>query len=250
MPPGYSKGFSAKEIENNQKDHTNFKRKLFSRIKALLKFPSPLLHISHIEQIKKKKLRNIDQVWNQDLIVSVGGGPSRNHPNEINLNIELYSNVDIVGDALQLPLLDKSVDSIVSCAVIEVLKDPQLAVKELYRCLKSPGYIYAEIPFMQRFHPHPGDYRRYTLMGIEKLFDDFEKIDSGIAVGPSSAIACLLESYLKMLIPKSSNFIISFVIRLIVSPIKFLDIFLIKNPAAIKMAAGFYFCGKKSSHTK
>ncbi len=48
-------------------------------------------------------------------------------------------------------------------------------------------------------------------------------------------------------IPKSSNSIINYIIRLMVSPLKYMDLFLIRRPDAHRIASGFYFCGVKET---
>jgi len=233
-------------MESNYKNSNCLQRKsVLGKIKSCLTPPSSTLHIYYIEKMHKKKYRNLDSMSKEGLIVNIGGGPIRNSPEEINLNIGLYPNVDLVGDAHLLPFVDESVNGIVSGAVIEHLHDPAGSVKEIHRVLKSGGFVYAEIPFLQHFHGCPGDYQRYTLMGIEKLFSEFEKVDSGICVGPSSVLSQFLIDYLCLLIPMSYSRPINFLIRWIVSPLKYLDLFLIRKKDAYKIASGFYFYGRK-----
>ncbi len=52
------------------------------------------------------------------LRLSIGGGPGRPHPSLTNLNIDLFANVDVVGDAYALPYADASVDAIHCEAVL------------------------------------------------------------------------------------------------------------------------------------
>jgi hypothetical protein len=47
-------------------------------------------------------------------VVHVGGGPNRNHPWEINLNLLPMRGVDVVGNAERLPFGDASIDVVIS----------------------------------------------------------------------------------------------------------------------------------------
>jgi len=63
----------------------------------------------------------------------------------------------VVADALTLPFSDKTFDSVISTDVFEHLRDPQKAVKEVYRVLKSGGKAFLVIadPSESRFFEVP-----------------------------------------------------------------------------------------------
>jgi SAM-dependent methyltransferase len=103
------------------------------------------------------------------IFLSIGGGPTRPCPKMINLNIGPFQNVDIVGDAHQLPYADNSVDAIYCEAVIEHLYNPVKAVNEMYRILKKDGGVFVVTPFLQPYHGYPSHYQNYTLTGHEYL---------------------------------------------------------------------------------
>lgn len=142
---------------------------------------------------------------NQYKIVHIGGGPNRNHPLEINLNIAKMDNVDIIGDAENLPFENDSIDVLISNAVLEHVKDLNKAVAEMKRVLKPNGFVYIEIPFMQHYHTHDSygvtfeDYRRLTKKGLQETFSFCEPIDVGVCVGPISTalqiVYTLFEDY-------------------------------------------------------
>ncbi|WP_196598423.1 class I SAM-dependent methyltransferase [Pectinatus frisingensis] len=134
-------------------------------------------------------------------IIHIGGGPNRNHPLEINLNIIPMENVDIVGNAENLPFEDESVDVIISNAVLEHVDNLDKALSEMQRVLKPNGLVYVEIPFMQHYHTHDcygvkfEDYRRFTKEGLQKAFAFCYPIDVGVCVGPTSALLQIMYSY-------------------------------------------------------
>jgi SAM-dependent methyltransferase len=90
--------------------------------------------------------------------------------------------IDAHWDLHCLPLADNSVDCYVCNAVLEHVLDPQLAVSELLRTLRFGGQIWTEVPFLQYYHPTPGDYYRWTAEGFRLLLKDFEEIASGVSV--------------------------------------------------------------------
>ena len=69
-----------------------------------------------------------------------------------NLDLFIGTAVDVQGDLLCLPIRDESVDTIVCTGVIEHVRDPDSAVNEIYRVLKSEGRAFIETPFMQTYH--------------------------------------------------------------------------------------------------
>lgn len=135
-------------------------------------------------------------------IVHIGGGPNRNHPQEWNLNLFRRENIDVVGDAQRLPLADESVDVIISNAVLEHVRDLPATLAEMRRVLKPGGYVYVEIPFMQHYHTHDvygvqfEDYRRLTRPGLRQAFDFCTPLETGVCVGPTSALLQILHGYL------------------------------------------------------
>ena len=126
-------------------------------------------------------------------VVHIGGGPSRNHPSEINLNISLMANVDVVGNAECLPFADATIDVIISNAVLEHVRNIDATLAEINRVLKPGGFVYIEIPFMQHYHTHDvygtrfEDYRRLTKAGLIEAFRFCTPLDAGVCVGPISA---------------------------------------------------------------
>lgn len=95
---------------------------------------------------------------------------------EVSLDISRRRSPDIQGDACSLPFVDHVFDAIVSTEVLEHLHDPQGAVDEIWRVLKSGGIAIITAPFMFQIHDAPYDYFRFTRYGLELLFKDFQDI--------------------------------------------------------------------------
>ena len=156
----------------------------------------------------------------------------------------------LVGDALHLPVADGSYNGLISLAMLEHVPDSERAVAEMHRVLRSGALIYCEVPFIQVFHAAPHDYRRFTAAGLEKLLEDFEKIEIGVCAGPSSAFSWVARRYLTGLLTGfSSNHrarqVAEFIAAWLTFPIKYLDLIAAGRPAAAEMASAFYFLGRK-----
>jgi len=166
----------------------------------------------------------------------------------INLDIAPFPLVDVVGTGQRLPFLPSSFDGVAIQAVLEHVPYPDQVVAEIHRVLKAGGCVYAEIPFLQGFHAGPGDYRRYTISGITVLFEEFEPLDVSVCCGPSSALAEVLRNYMALLFSFGNDLIFKVLLRgfgWLVLPLKYLDLFLIRNKNAYVLASGVSFLGKK-----
>ncbi len=145
-----------------------------------------------------------------------------------------------------LPFKDNSVDFVICNAVLEHVRDPKKIIDEIHRVLKSEGRMYADIPFIYPFHAAPCDYSRMTIAGFESLCGKFEKIESGMCLGPNSALAQFLVIYSQVLFKnKKIKKIARNITKILVSPLKYFDSFLFKNSEALSVAGGIYFYGRK-----
>jgi len=192
--------------------------------------------------------RLLSQVDEDDLCLSVGGGPRRVHPYFVNLNIEAAENVEVVGDAHRLPYADGSVDAVHCEAVLEHLEDPGQAVGEMFRALRSGGEVYCVTPFLQGFHGYPSHYFNPTLEGHRLVFSrsGFEVLEAGVCVGPSWMISSLIAEYVSMVIPvrgfRAAAVIAS---RVLLIPVPFLDRWINRSPRAHILASTTFVYARK-----
>jgi SAM-dependent methyltransferase len=179
-------------------------------------------------------------------VLNVGAQGEVLGPRVISLDISLLPGVVVVGDAHRLPIRSASLAGAISTGVLEHVRDDRQVVAEFFRCLKPGGGLYVEAPFLQGYHPDPTDYRRFTGAGLRLLLSDFEEVGSGVTHGPASAwvwvtselLACPFGPYLFQVAVRS-------LAAWLLSPIRFLDAFLVSRPHAHRAASGFYFVGKK-----
>ena len=79
-------------------------------------------------------------------------------------------NVDLVGTAYDIPSSNSFFDSVICTSVLEHLEDPEIALKECYRVLKSGGYAIYTVPFIWPIHEEPRDFYRFSKYGLDYLF--------------------------------------------------------------------------------
>ncbi|MBU0580181.1 MAG: methyltransferase domain-containing protein, partial [Candidatus Margulisbacteria bacterium] len=187
-----------------------------------------------------------ERIGKNAFIVSIGGGGRREHPDFVNLDIALFPEVDIVGNAHALPFINESLDAVIINAVLEHVEDPFLVVEKIERVLKIGGFIYAEVPFIQPFHPYPNDYFRFTIEGLKKLLSHFKEIECGTVIGPISAMLNLFQAQILTLFRNRFLRILAFGFTLVLLPLKYVDkIIGFKGQKSITCASAFYFFGKK-----
>jgi SAM-dependent methyltransferase len=81
------------------------------------------------------------------------------------------ANIDLFGTAYNVPIDDNYFDTDLCTAVLEHLEEPDKAIKEAYRVLKSGGYAIYTVPLFWLLHEEPRDFYRYTKYGLKYLFE-------------------------------------------------------------------------------
>jgi SAM-dependent methyltransferase/uncharacterized protein YbaR (Trm112 family) len=179
--------------------------------------------------------------------LSVGGGPIRADKKLLNLNIGPFPNVDIVGDAHNLPYVDNSVDAIYCEAVFEHLHTPVLAANEIFRVLKKGGKAFICTPFLQAYHGFPHHYQNFTLTGHVNLFKTagLHITQSGACVGPTYVLRNMIAVYILNYVPFPINKVLRILwagISMLIAP---LDILLGKKDNAHIMASTTFLVAEK-----
>jgi SAM-dependent methyltransferase len=119
----------------------------------------------------------LEQLPPDALVLDCGCG-DRCYPDSRVVNSEYspFNAPDLYGDGHALPFQDATFDFVLSQAVFEHVHDPFKAAREIFRVLKPGGELYCESAFMQPLHAVPYHYFNTTVWGIQKLFEDFERI--------------------------------------------------------------------------
>ncbi len=180
--------------------------------------------------------------------LNIGSGPRRIAKDVMNVDIHPYPGVDIVTNGNSIPLPDNSVARIVSDNVLEHVDDPHGAVREMHRLLSSGGTVYVSTPFLYPFHSSPSDHQRWTVLGLERLFSEFEIVEIGVRAGPFSALTVTINHILSISFSFGSKTLASLILNsvmFVTFPIKLLDIIGNRLPGAEEVASVLYLVARK-----
>jgi len=94
----------------------------------------------------------------------------------ISLDIEMNKQLSLNADAHFLPFYDKTFDLVISIAVLEHLRNPWNAVKEINRVIKNKGFFFGSVAFLEQFHK---SYFHFTHLGLQEILSKsgFELLD-------------------------------------------------------------------------
>ena len=134
----------------------------------------------------KKDLLNLKKTKNDIRLLNVGSGgeifdliKNIRFKSVLSIDIDKSRNPDKVIDVCDedfIQKIDFKPNCIVVCEVIEHLKNPFLAIKNLETVLDKDGYLILSSPFILGIHDAPNDYFRYTEYGLKLLLQNFEII--------------------------------------------------------------------------
>jgi SAM-dependent methyltransferase len=90
-----------------------------------------------------------------------------------------------------LPFEDESFDTVLCTSVLEHVDNPELAMGEIARVLRSGGHALVTVPFLYPTHEAPYDFQRYTHYGLAGLArrHGLEVLDLGAQGGPVLMVA-------------------------------------------------------------
>lgn len=77
--------------------------------------------------------------------------------------------VDALARAEALPFTDASFDGVICTEVLEHLKSPDKALREMHRVVRASGILYVTVPQSWGLHYEPNDYWRFTKYGLTLL---------------------------------------------------------------------------------
>ncbi|HVT03756.1 MAG TPA: class I SAM-dependent methyltransferase [Thermoanaerobaculia bacterium] len=75
----------------------------------------------------------------------------------------------VIGPLESMEFADATFDTALCNAVLEHVVNAEQAIRELARVVRPGGHVVVAVPFLQPFHPCPGDFRRYTSEGLAEL---------------------------------------------------------------------------------
>ncbi len=182
--------------------------------------------------------------------LNVGSGLCRLHPAVFNLDIISGEEVDCRAFAEALPFPRACFSLVVTQETLEHVRDPFVAVREMYRVLKPNGVLYCQVPFIIGYHPGPTDFWRFTRQGIREIVEraGFRCEELAISVGCGTGLyrivvefwAVFASAFLKALYVPVKG-----VGALVFYPLKWIDRLLMHSEQADRIAGGYYVIARK-----
>jgi SAM-dependent methyltransferase len=162
------------------------------------------------------------------------GGAGARPDGYINLDLFAMPGVDVAADAEQLPFRDCVFQRVECDAVLEHVKNPDQAVRELSRVLAPGGYMHVVTPFCHPFHAYPSDFRRFTIDGLRQLAgNDLDVVAQGWRTGPTATLLVFILEYVKLLLPwKLWRALAHGVLGWALFPFRYLDLWLLRSQRA------------------
>ncbi len=162
------------------------------------------------------------------LILDCGAGfRTVYYENVVNYEIAPYLTTDVLGFAEDLPFEDNSFDAVFSFAVLEHVKLPFEAAKEMVRVLKPGGKMAVCAAFLQPLHGYPHHYFNMTGQGLKVLFEDVLDIEKQFindGTGPISSLTWFLRQWVEGLPEREKKkFLKTKVADLLGQPYEYLD---------------------------
>lgn len=164
----------------------------------------------------------------------------------VSTDIYLSPLVFVACDAHDIPFQNESFDGIIAQGLLEHVVDPYRCVQEISRVIKQNGLVYAEVPFMQPVHAGAFDFTRFSRLGLRRLFQQFDEIETGASIGPGGALAWAWRSFWAGF--ATSRRIRQFVIGIALLTAfwcKWFDRWLIRSATSFDSSLEYYFLGRK-----
>jgi SAM-dependent methyltransferase len=136
-------------------------------------------------------------VGQSGLILDLGSGTEKPYQqlfrSEQYFGIDLFEPADIQGDISLLPISGGACDAVICTEVLEHVPDPDRALVEIRRILKSGGYLVLTVPLLWGEHDRL-DFQRWTEAGLRRLLllHGFEILDFNKRGGLFSSIGCMV----------------------------------------------------------
>lgn len=219
---------------------------LFRRLYLTLVVPpNPFLFDPRLDERVRRLCSSVDSDrW----ALNLGSGSTEYGARIINLDVRPFRGVGVVADGHHLPFRDGSLSGAILRGVLEHVRSAEEVRRELRRALAPRAFIYIEVPFMQPLHLSPEDHRRFTLAGLQWFLADFEYIDSGVQIGPGSALAWVLRESLACLLSfgsKRAYARLLAVVGWLTFWLRYLDLLVVSAPHVANSASAFYYLGRQ-----
>ena len=117
--------------------------------RALKRNPEARVWSKRSVEVIEQALTETAQTIQDHVVVNLGaaiegvfGDALRRHPGVLRIGLPHLGSVDAVGDILDLPVRDETVDLFLSSSVLEHVSDPERGVQEMARVVRPAGLVY------------------------------------------------------------------------------------------------------------
>lgn len=114
----------------------------------------------------------------------------------INLDIKNEPGVHVVCRANEpVPLGSRAFDIVLACSLLEHVASPSVVISEIYRVLKRPGVLIADVPADYPYHPDPIDtmLRIQTQQQWEELLGELFQVQFFARIGRATLVKALVQ---------------------------------------------------------
>lgn len=239
----------AADLPNSHVADNDWVLALKSRIKRNRRLATVVFYLTDLAYLDlRERHRFLHSFPAGSRLLNLGSGFRASPEGFVALDRESYPGVGIVGDLTDLPIRSDSTDGILCEMVLEHVPDAQAALREFHRVLKPGGRVYLAVPFLWPYHASPHDYWRWTTSGMDRDFGAFDNVASGISGGPTTTLINVLHEWLAMVLSLNIDVLYRIFFLLLMPllfPIKILDVLVSRHRHASKIAALYYFHGRK-----
>lgn len=198
---------------------------------------------------KRRVQALVDEMPEDSAILNIGAGYTDFGPRVINLDIFDSGTTTVIASALDLPFSNECADLVILQGVLEHVRDAKSTLDECLRVLKRGGLFYTEMPFLQPYHESPIDMRRATRPGLGHLCMPLEEVESGIHIGPASAMTWMLRELISQLLSGGRFEVyrrINPLVGWVLFPLRYADYALERVPHLHTIASSCYYLGRKN----
>jgi ubiquinone/menaquinone biosynthesis C-methylase UbiE len=216
------------------------------RIRAVLAAPPEPFLVTG--RTKRRVQGLVDSMPEGAAIVNVGAGYTDFGPRVVNVDIFDSGTTTVIASALELPFANNCADFVLLQGVLEHVRDADSTLRECLRVLKSGGLFYTEMPFLQPYHESPIDMRRATRPGLAHLCAPLEEVETGIHIGPASAMTWMLKELISQLLSGGRFNVyrrVNPLVGWVLFPLRYADYALERVPHLHTIASSCYYLGRK-----
>lgn len=183
--------------------------------------------------------------WN----LYIGGAGART-PGYLNVDLFAVPGVDVAADVEQLPFPSECFTLVECDAVLEHVRDPDRAMREIERVLAPGGHAHIVTPFCHPFHEYPNDYRRFTIPALREMAGELEVVSSGWRTGPTATLLIFILEYAKLWFrSRAGRALAHGVLGWLLFPARYLDRFLLKRSDAGRLGNHCYVWLRKRAES-